>query len=95
MATQAEATLLPKVGVWTGRQAVGLATGYIQPDKPGAKRTQVVVVLTNGWTVLLFDHNLRLQWESTVRDQFDRNFYHRCTPHLFHNAHSHYPMRPQ
>jgi hypothetical protein len=30
-------------------------------------RTQVIVVLTSGWTVLLFDNHLKLLWESTVR----------------------------
>ena len=33
----------------------------------GLVRTQVIVVLTSGWTVLLFDNHLKLLWESTVR----------------------------
>jgi len=33
----------------------------------GVVRKQVIVVLTDGWTVLLFDNQLKLLWESTVR----------------------------
>ena len=88
MYLQAEATLLPTIGIATGRQAVGLAVGYLTPasSNMGEPRTQVVAVLTNGWTVLLFDHNLQLLWESTVKDRVDlRTYYHRLVAHLLLN----------
>ena len=31
-----------------------------------ALRKQVVVVVTAGWNIMCFDHNLRLMWETTI-----------------------------
>ena len=75
-----KATLLGAVRVAKGRHPVALATGYIDPypdDSPttkttkrGAKgprqRKQVIVVLTESFVLMCFDHKLRLLWETTL-----------------------------
>ena len=48
---------------------VALAAGYV--DAPPvelvmAPRKQVLVAVTSNWQVLCLDHNLRLQWETTI-----------------------------
>lgn len=60
------ATLLGAVRVAKGRRPVALATGYLDPYVPGKARRQVIVVLTESFTLLCFDHRLRLLWESTL-----------------------------
>mmetsp|Transcript_14161 Transcript_14161/g.36136 ORF Transcript_14161/g.36136 Transcript_14161/m.36136 type:complete len:804 (-) Transcript_14161:73-2484(-) len=49
----------------TGRAPVALASGYLRTDST----RQHIVVLTEDWTVLCFDHRLRLVWESSLRPQ--------------------------
>ncbi|ELR14937.1 FGGAP repeat domain containing protein [Acanthamoeba castellanii str. Neff] len=71
-----EASLLPSVGVGAGRRPVALSSGYLSPYQEGLVRTQVIVVLTSGWTVLLFDNHLKLLWESTVRESLPAHLYH-------------------
>mmetsp|Transcript_21460 Transcript_21460/g.51195 ORF Transcript_21460/g.51195 Transcript_21460/m.51195 type:complete len:700 (-) Transcript_21460:224-2323(-) len=69
----AEASLLPtNVRMSAGRRAVAMATGYLDPqavELVRALRKQVVVVVTAGWDVLCFDHNLRLMWEASIREE--------------------------
>ena len=62
---KAETTLLSKgVGnVRSGRQAVAMATGYLDPATD-RRRHKYVVVLTHDWTVMCFDRHLKLLWES-------------------------------
>ena len=44
-----------------------MATGYLQKFQSMVQvRKQVVVVLLSDWTVLCFDHTLRLLWKSKV-----------------------------
>ena len=57
---------MSSVRVAKGRRPVALATGFIDRVRPGVKRKQVVVVLTESFTVLCFDHRLRLLWETTL-----------------------------
>lgn len=72
----AEVSLLSqKVRVVTGRQPVALAAGYLDPppgSAPGGKkyRKAVIVVVTAGWTVLCYDHNLKLLWENNVQEDW-------------------------
>eukprot|EP00899_Mesostigma_viride_P010191 jgi/Mesvir1/19173/Mv01192-RA.2 len=40
-------------------------------------RKQVVVVVTAGWTILAFDHNLRPMWENTVQEEFPAGSHHK------------------
>jgi len=62
---KAETTLLSKgVGnVRSGRQAVAMATGFLEPASD-RRRHKYVVVLTHDWTVMCFDRHLKLLWES-------------------------------
>eukprot|EP00238_Polyblepharides_amylifera_P006621 CAMPEP_0196591354 /NCGR_PEP_ID=MMETSP1081-20130531/69302_1 /TAXON_ID=36882 /ORGANISM="Pyramimonas amylifera, Strain CCMP720" /LENGTH=702 /DNA_ID=CAMNT_0041914685 /DNA_START=132 /DNA_END=2240 /DNA_ORIENTATION=+ len=67
----AEVSLLPaRVRVSAGRRPVALSVGFLDPHKPPALRKQVVVVVTADWTVMCFDHNLRLMWEVNIQDDF-------------------------
>jgi hypothetical protein len=75
----AEITLLPdKIRVASGRRAVAMATGVIDRYyKNGTPQKQVVVVVTSGWSVLCFDHNLKKLWETNLQEDFPHNAHHR------------------
>lgn len=75
-----EATLLSSiVRLSAGRQPAALASGYIDPPPkdPITLRRQVIVVVTQDWTVLCFDEKLKLMWESNLQDFVPDDFYHR------------------
>jgi hypothetical protein len=60
---------------------VALAAGYLDPEpreKVRAPRKQVLVVVTAGWRVLAFDHNLALMWEGDAEGGPGRG---RARPH--------------
>lgn len=66
-----ETTLLPDVKVGSGRRPVGLQSGFLtpfDPKNPNQPRQQVIVVVTDGWSVLCFNHLLKLMWETTISD---------------------------
>lgn len=65
----AQVSLLPeKIRVATGRRAVAMATGVIDRHyKKGQPQKQVLVVVTSGWSVMCFDHNLSKLWESNLQ----------------------------
>ncbi|OMO56951.1 hypothetical protein CCACVL1_26096 [Corchorus capsularis] len=75
----AEVSLLPdKTRVASGRRPVAMATGVIDRTyKTGQPQKQVLVVVTSGWWVLCFDHNLKKLWESNHQDDFPHNAHHR------------------
>ncbi|GAB2282792.1 hypothetical protein Dimus_017327 [Dionaea muscipula] len=75
----AEVSLLPdKVRVTSGRRAVAMATGVIdRVYKPGQPLKQVLVVVTSGWSVMCFDHNLKKLWEMNLQEDFPHNSHHR------------------
>lgn len=64
-----EISLLPdKTRVASGRRAVAMATGVIDRYyKDGTPQKQVLVVVTSGWSVLCFDHNLKKLWETNLQ----------------------------
>ncbi len=66
IATVYEASLLTAMAGERGRQAVAMATGYIDKYSIRRHRNQIVVVVTEDWTVLCFDHRLRLRWEHAI-----------------------------
>ena len=69
----ASASLLPtRVRVSSGRRAVALAVGHLDPPPAAGAppRKACIVVVTAGWSVLAFDHNLRLLWENTLSADF-------------------------
>ena len=48
---------------------IALAPGFIDPPPEQlviAPRKQILVAVTSNWQVLCLDHNLKLQWESTI-----------------------------
>lgn len=70
----AEISLLPdKIRVASGRRAVAMAAGVVDRIyKHGQVQKQVLVVVTSGWSVMCFDHNLKKLWEKNL--QVSHNF---------------------
>ncbi|KAH9662943.1 FG-GAP repeat-containing protein [Citrus sinensis] len=71
-----EVSLLPdKIRIASGRRAVAMATGVIDRTyRQGQPLKQVLVVVTSGWSVMCFDHNLNKLWEAnlqTIMDPFE------------------------
>lgn len=75
----AEISLLPdKIRVSSGRRAVAMATGFVDRSYThGEVRKQVLVVVTSGWWVMCFDHNLKKLWENNLQEDFPHNAHHR------------------
>jgi hypothetical protein len=73
---KSETTLLSKARVRSGRQPVAMATGYLLPASV-KRRHKVIVVLTHDWTVMCFDHHLKLLWESNPMKVKLAHAYHR------------------
>ncbi|KAG2263450.1 hypothetical protein Bca52824_070529 [Brassica carinata] len=75
----ADVSLLPdKIRLASGRRAVAMATGVIDRYyKDGTPQKQVLVVVTSGWSVLCFDHNLKKLWETNLQEDFPHNAHHR------------------
>lgn len=64
-----EVSLLPdKVRISSGRRPVAMAAGFVdRTQKHGEIRKQVLVVVTSGWSVMCFDHNLKKLWENNMQ----------------------------
>ena len=60
------ASLRTHTGLSTGRRPMALRAGHLRLESGGGVRRQVVVVVTEDWTVLAFDHELRLLWEHSL-----------------------------
>ncbi|KAH7668536.1 Integrin alpha N-terminal domain-containing protein [Dioscorea alata] len=75
----AEVSLLPdKIRVASGRRPVAMATGVINRFyKHGEIKKQVLVVVTSGWSVMCFDHNLKKLWENNLQEHFPHGSHHR------------------
>lgn len=75
----AELSLLPdKIRIESGRRAVVMATGVIdRTHKRGQVQKQVLVVVTSGWSVMCFDHNLKKLWETNLQEDFPNSAHHR------------------
>ncbi|KAK1588636.1 hypothetical protein Q3G72_025282 [Acer saccharum] len=75
----AEVSLLPdKIRIASGRNAVAMATGVIDRTfKQGQPLKQVLVVVTSGWSVMCFDHNLKKLWDTNLQEDFPPNAHHR------------------
>lgn len=61
--------MLPdKIRIASGRRPVAMATGVIDRNyKQGQPQKQVLVVVTSGWSVMCFDHNLKKLWEENLQ----------------------------
>lgn len=75
----AEVSLLPdKIRISSGRRPVAMAAGYVDRSyKHGEIRKQILVVVTSGWSVMCFDHNLKKLWENNLQEDFPHGAYHR------------------
>uniref|UniRef100_A0A453MNQ3 FG-GAP repeat-containing protein n=1 Tax=Aegilops tauschii subsp. strangulata TaxID=200361 RepID=A0A453MNQ3_AEGTS len=75
----AEISLLPaNVRVAAGRRPVAMAVGAVDRSYKHAEvRKQVLVVVTSGWAVMCFDHNLKKLWETSLGDDFPHAAHHR------------------
>ncbi|KAL3818798.1 hypothetical protein ACJIZ3_004703 [Penstemon smallii] len=75
----ADVSLLPdKLRIATGRRAVAMATGVVDKNyNKREPRKQVLVVVTSGWSVMCFDHNLKKLWEVNLQKDFPHNAHHR------------------
>ncbi|XP_030530778.2 uncharacterized protein LOC115741166 [Rhodamnia argentea] len=75
----AEVTLMPdKIRIASVRRPVAMATGVIDRNyKQGQPQKQVLVVVTSGWSVMCFDHNLKKLWEENLQEDFPHNAHHR------------------
>lgn len=64
-----EVSLLPdKVRVSFGRRPVAMSVGVVDRTyKDGEIKKQVLVVVTSGWSVMCFDHNLKKLWEHDLQ----------------------------
>lgn len=71
-----EVSLLPdKLRIATGRRAVAMATGFIDRSyNKKEPRKQVLVVVTSGWSVMCFDHNLKKLWDINLQVRDVTNF---------------------
>ncbi|XP_078447906.1 FG-GAP repeat-containing protein [Wolffia australiana] len=74
-----EVSLLPdKVRISFGRRAVAMAVGMIgRTYKDSERKKQVLVVVTSGWSVMCFDHNLKKLWEHDLQEDFPHGTHHR------------------
>jgi hypothetical protein len=75
----AEISLLPaNVRVASGRRPVAMAVGTVDRSYQAAHvHKQVLVVVTSGWVVMCFDHNLKKLWEANLQDDFPHAARHR------------------
>ena len=64
-----EVSLLPdKVRISYGRRPVAMGVGVIDRSyKSSERKKQVLVVVTSGWSVMCFDHNLTKLWEHDLQ----------------------------
>lgn len=75
----AEVSLLPeRVRITAGRRAVAMASGFVDRIyKQGEIRKQILVVVTAGWSIMCFDHNLKKLWEANLQEDFPHGAHHR------------------
>ncbi|KAG0605780.1 hypothetical protein M758_9G087200 [Ceratodon purpureus] len=75
----AEVSLLPdRVRVGAGRRPVALAAGEVKRTYRSQElKKQVIVVVTAGWNIMCFDHNLKKLWEDDVQDDFPHGSHHK------------------
>ncbi|KAL6603393.1 hypothetical protein ACP70R_043754 [Stipagrostis hirtigluma subsp. patula] len=75
----ADISLLPaNVRIASGRRPVAMAVGHVDRSyRHGDVRKQVLVVVTSGWNVMCFDHNLKKLWEANLQEDFPHGAHHR------------------
>ncbi|KAI5078865.1 hypothetical protein GOP47_0006536 [Adiantum capillus-veneris] len=75
----AKVSLLPdKVRIAAGRLPVAMSAGSIQRTfRDGDVSKQVLVVVTAGWSVICYDHNLNKLWETDLGEEFPAHVRHK------------------
>lgn len=75
----AKVSLLPqKVRIAAGRLPVAMAVGSIQRTyREGDITKQILVVVTAGWSVICYDHNLKKLWEADLQEDFPTQARHK------------------
>jgi hypothetical protein len=76
----ADVSLLPSnVRLSSGRRPVAMAVGTVDRHYAHAPSPskQLLVVVTSGWSVMCFDHNLKKLWEANLQDDFPHAAHHR------------------
>jgi hypothetical protein len=61
-----EVGLLSSLAITSGRQIVGLSSGYLRPYSHTRNRKQVIVLVNEGWGIFVFNHKLRLMWTRAI-----------------------------
>lgn len=61
-----EVGLLSSLAITSGRQIVGLSSGYIRPYSRTRNRKQVIVLVNEGWGIFVFNYKLRLMWTRAI-----------------------------
>uniref|UniRef100_A0A0E0N8E7 FG-GAP repeat-containing protein n=1 Tax=Oryza rufipogon TaxID=4529 RepID=A0A0E0N8E7_ORYRU len=76
----ADVSLLPSnVRLSSGRRPVAMAVGTVDRHYAHAPSPskQLLLVVTSGWSVMCFDHNLKKLWEANLQDDFPHAAHHR------------------
>lgn len=63
---QREVGLLSSLMITSGRQVVGLSSGYLRPYSHTRNRKQVIVIVNESFGIYVFNHKLRLMWTRTI-----------------------------
>ncbi|MCD7447497.1 hypothetical protein HAX54_030363, partial [Datura stramonium] len=70
----AEVSLLPdKIRIVSGRRAVAMTTSVIDRNYNHRESRKQVLVVTSGWSMMCFDHNLKKLWEVNLQEDFPHN----------------------
>eukprot|EP01102_Stenamoeba_stenopodia_P018602 TRINITY_DN6850_c0_g1_i1.p1 TRINITY_DN6850_c0_g1~~TRINITY_DN6850_c0_g1_i1.p1 ORF type:complete len:673 (-),score=149.28 TRINITY_DN6850_c0_g1_i1:1307-3325(-) len=62
---KSEASTVSTVGVSKGKRPIAMASGWIKQQNVGP---QVLVVVTEDFTVLCYNHKLKLEWETSIKE---------------------------
>lgn len=69
-----ETSLLQNLVLKSGRQAIAMATGYIHPYSDTTNRQQIIVVVTEGWNILVYNSALTLLWTHNVETDLSMSY---------------------
>ena len=61
-----EVTFKTSTSSIVGRRPLKMESGYLEITQEGKTRKKVIVILTDGYVLLCFNHNLKLIWETTI-----------------------------
>lgn len=70
----------------SGRQPAAIATGYLRPYSSHRSRKQIVVVVTDGFEILVYNHKLKLLWHRSMDADMRHSFLYEIAINI--NSHS-------